>query len=761
VPPEDLRGLALAAGIDLPAAPVQASAAGPLATSDEQTHSIASQGVADAGGRLPHADAIIQSFGEEHRTAIEGIRAQVGGPATAATRAIGAEAYATGQSVAFGAPPDLHTAAHEAAHVLQQRSGVSLRGGVGQVGDPHEQHADQVADIVVRGESATSMLGPASSPTASSTGVQRVPAKDGAAGGSGEAPGGAAAGTPEIVQSPPQLSGRPVAAVARELKSELSTLMDCVNRVIQGALLQKGSLVNSDRHRAIQGAISMGMSIEEDERENPAAYDAVLPGLYQMLGQLAADLALPEDGASLHALAAAVVRDREAFEALARRESAISGGTLEAAKEESRHLGRMLKVVETVKEASFAGAALCAVVVAAPAGAAYGLAGEAGAGTLGGALTLGGLRAADKTDHRSLWRRTAAGAEEGALLGGAGAVGRSVGAVTRSVVDSVVGDSAAGQVISSAVTGAADTSTTAGTYASSVTLAQGGDLSDAARAGIQAAEIGAPMGAVLGVASRALTLPNGNTEASNGTGATGATEHTEGTEPAQQPTSLASGKVVDPLLEWSAMPALTRAEVGALVDRSASLGIDSIELGDMYNHIRAEGMRQLIHASDAEFRAANEAALLEKADDGHSLARHGPQNTDAELRHRVETGVAPDGQISPTRNSSRFVSYQKLVETRKAVLADFESHFGIGLDEPLPEGETVAAVRFEHGEQVGAGWRGRTGTKTGPQRYSAQDPLPEGEMTRTYTKLVWTGSRWKVVQHFPVPQEATPWEIEP
>jgi hypothetical protein len=41
---------------------------------------------------------------------------------------------------------------------VQQRAGVHLKGGVGQVDDPYEQHADRVADLVVRGESAEAVL---------------------------------------------------------------------------------------------------------------------------------------------------------------------------------------------------------------------------------------------------------------------------------------------------------------------------------------------------------------------------------------------------------------------------------------------------------------------------------------------------------------------------------------------------------------------------------------------------------------------------
>lgn len=119
-------------------------------------HQIADHGLSGAGGALPHQAAISQSFGPQHD--VSGIKAHVGGAASEATSAMGAQAYAKGNEVAFGSSPSLHTAAHEAAHVIQQRAGVHLKGGVGEVGDPHERHADAVADAVVRGDSAAGLL---------------------------------------------------------------------------------------------------------------------------------------------------------------------------------------------------------------------------------------------------------------------------------------------------------------------------------------------------------------------------------------------------------------------------------------------------------------------------------------------------------------------------------------------------------------------------------------------------------------------------
>jgi Domain of unknown function (DUF4157) len=133
----------------------------------------AAAGVAGGGGQLPHLDRIQKLFGRAHD--VTGISAHVGGQAAEAADQIGAEAYATGSSVAFRESPDLHTAAHEAAHVVQQRAGVHLKGGVGEAGDVHEQHADAVADRVVRGESAADLLGAGQSKQGATTAVQRAP----------------------------------------------------------------------------------------------------------------------------------------------------------------------------------------------------------------------------------------------------------------------------------------------------------------------------------------------------------------------------------------------------------------------------------------------------------------------------------------------------------------------------------------------------------------------------------------------------------
>lgn len=132
--------------------PASLTEASPLMEDD---HVVAARGTEGSGGQLPHLEAIQKSFG---RHDVSAVRAHVGGEAANASRALGAQAFAYGNSVAFASAPDLHTAAHEAAHVVQQRAGVHLKGGVGAASDAYERHADAVADRVVAGRSAEPLL---------------------------------------------------------------------------------------------------------------------------------------------------------------------------------------------------------------------------------------------------------------------------------------------------------------------------------------------------------------------------------------------------------------------------------------------------------------------------------------------------------------------------------------------------------------------------------------------------------------------------
>lgn len=116
----------------------------------------AALGLSGAPTAFPYLDQIQKSFGPKYD--LSGVSAFIGGTATLATQQMGAEAYATGLSAVYGRQPSPYTAAHEAAHIIQQRHGVSLPGGVGSEGDAYERQADAIADRVVAGQSAQDLL---------------------------------------------------------------------------------------------------------------------------------------------------------------------------------------------------------------------------------------------------------------------------------------------------------------------------------------------------------------------------------------------------------------------------------------------------------------------------------------------------------------------------------------------------------------------------------------------------------------------------
>ena len=158
-------------------ASVQRKAATSVTTDSRTALEIARTGVASAESTLPHADLIQDSFGHHD---IGAIKAQVGGSGATASEAIGARAFAHDGRVAFASSPDLHTAAHEAAHVVQQRGGRRPASGLDTPGDPLEHHAERVADTVAAGISAEAVLDAVVDPGApgAATAVQRAPETD-------------------------------------------------------------------------------------------------------------------------------------------------------------------------------------------------------------------------------------------------------------------------------------------------------------------------------------------------------------------------------------------------------------------------------------------------------------------------------------------------------------------------------------------------------------------------------------------------------
>lgn len=121
---------------------------------------------AHRSARLPFWDLISRAFGPAHD--LSDLDVQVGGSARDEADGMGALAFVLGKRVAFRDSPDLFTAAHEAAHVVQQRAGLSSSSTAY---EEYEQAADRVAARVVRGQSAADLL-PQSTGTAGASVVQ-------------------------------------------------------------------------------------------------------------------------------------------------------------------------------------------------------------------------------------------------------------------------------------------------------------------------------------------------------------------------------------------------------------------------------------------------------------------------------------------------------------------------------------------------------------------------------------------------------------
>jgi hypothetical protein len=123
--------------------------------SSDEIPQIAEQGVRTAASSLPHGERVQQLFG---RHDIGQVHAHLGSEAAASARAIQAAAYTSGADIVFARMPDLQTVAHEATHVLQQRSGARPAGGTGQEADQYEREAEAVAGRVAAGRSAQDLL---------------------------------------------------------------------------------------------------------------------------------------------------------------------------------------------------------------------------------------------------------------------------------------------------------------------------------------------------------------------------------------------------------------------------------------------------------------------------------------------------------------------------------------------------------------------------------------------------------------------------
>lgn len=124
-----------------------------------ETYRSVERGVSGVSTELPFMEHLAPSFGP-FAAPLSVARSFVDESARVANERLDSSAFTIGDRVAFRGPPDLHTTAHEATHIVQQRSGLLLPDGVGTPGDPYERQADAVADRVARGYSAEPILRP-------------------------------------------------------------------------------------------------------------------------------------------------------------------------------------------------------------------------------------------------------------------------------------------------------------------------------------------------------------------------------------------------------------------------------------------------------------------------------------------------------------------------------------------------------------------------------------------------------------------------
>jgi len=117
---------------------------------------IANSGIQGQSHPLPHLDRVQAAFGPSHD--LSSVQAFTNPSARAASRKLGARAYTFGDRVAFADEPTPELVAHEAAHVVQQRSGLVPVGAEGVANGGLEDHAEAVGARVASGGQVADLL---------------------------------------------------------------------------------------------------------------------------------------------------------------------------------------------------------------------------------------------------------------------------------------------------------------------------------------------------------------------------------------------------------------------------------------------------------------------------------------------------------------------------------------------------------------------------------------------------------------------------
>ncbi len=109
---------------------------------------------------IPYLSRIQQSFGPGYD--LRNIKSHSGTESQQVSHSLGTRAFTRGNHIVFGDRPNLHVAAHEAAHVFQQQAGLQFYSRAPGGKDVYEQNANAIADRVVNNQSAADLLPPSS-----------------------------------------------------------------------------------------------------------------------------------------------------------------------------------------------------------------------------------------------------------------------------------------------------------------------------------------------------------------------------------------------------------------------------------------------------------------------------------------------------------------------------------------------------------------------------------------------------------------------
>ena len=209
------------------------SAAAPPPDDPRNVHAAAAEGAATPGGPLPHRGQLESAFGLD----LSSIVAHTGPEAQETSRAMGANAYATGNHVVVPPGAGVGLVAHEVTHVLQQEQGVHLSGGVdGGASDPLEQQADAVGAAVERGESVARHFSDTGAAPAGGRAVQRMVVQRDAKKPPEPPPPGAGEMDAKLNEIRVMKAQAGLAQVAKRWKDELPTFFDSVSDEVDVAV---------------------------------------------------------------------------------------------------------------------------------------------------------------------------------------------------------------------------------------------------------------------------------------------------------------------------------------------------------------------------------------------------------------------------------------------------------------------------------------------------------------------------------------------